>query len=119
MGRTCLASDRHCRAGAAGVEAIMLDKKTIRERLASRKAEMVRMYGVTKIGLFGSFVRGDQRDDSDVDIVVELESENMFRAFFGLKRYLEHLLGRSVDLGLEHALKPAVRERVAKEIIYV
>lgn len=91
----------------------------IQRILAERKGEMHRLFGVTRIGLFGSFARGDQHADSDVDIVVEIESPNRFRAFFGLKHYLENLIGRPVDLGIEHALKPAVKERVDREIIHV
>jgi len=97
----------------------MLDEQKVCALLAERKEEMHRLYGVTRIGLFGSFSRGEQREDSDIDIVVELESANVFRAFFGLKHYLERLLGRPVDLGLEHTLKPIVRDRISKDILYV
>jgi len=97
----------------------MLDRQEICALLAERKDEIQRLYGVTRIGLFGSFSRGEQREDSDIDIVVELESANVFRAFFGLKHYLESLLGKPVDLGLEHTLKPMVRDRISKDILYV
>ncbi len=97
----------------------MLDRQEICSLLAERKDEIQRLYGVTRIGLFGSFSRGEQREDSDIDIVVELESANVFRAFFGLKYYLERLLGKPVDLGLEHTLKPMVRDQVGQDILYV
>jgi len=51
--------------------------------------------------------------------VVELESANAFRSFFGLKLYLEKVFDKQVDLGIEHAIKPAVRENMLKSILYV
>jgi hypothetical protein len=47
---------------------------------------------------------------SDIDIAVEIESQNKFRSFFGLKYYLEEKLHNKIDLGIESALKPAARE---------
>jgi len=97
----------------------MLDRETVCALIKERKNEIQQRYGVTKIGLFGSYVRNEQREDSDIDIVVELNSTNNFRAFFGLKYYLERLLETRVDLGIEHAIKPAVRDHILKTIRYV
>jgi predicted nucleotidyltransferase len=72
------------------------------------------------IGLFGSYVRSEVREDSDIDIAVELRPEHKsLRNFFGLRRYLEQELGRPVDLGIESTLKPQTRDEVAKEIIHI
>lgn len=88
--------------------------------LTSHKEELAHRFGVTSIGLFGSHARSEAREDSDIDIAVELRPENKsLRNFLGLRRYLERELGRSVDLGIESALKPQVREEIAKEIIHV
>lgn len=77
-------------------------------------------FGVTRIGVFGSLVRGDSTLASDVDIVVEMEGDRKnIHSFLQLKRFLENGISRRVDLGFEHALKPAVRERIRKHIIYV
>ncbi len=97
----------------------MLNGEMICTLLRTNKDEMKRQYGVTKIGLCGSYSRDEQRDDSDIDIVVELESGNAFRSFFGLKLYLEKMFDKPVDLGIEHAIKPAVRENMLKSIRYV
>jgi len=97
----------------------MLNKEEICAQLKTRKDEMREEYGVITIGLCGSYSRDEQREDSDIDIVVELESANTFRSFFGLKFYLETMFGRHVDLGIEHTIKPAVRESMLKSICYV
>jgi len=97
----------------------MLNKEIICRLLRTRKDEMNKQYGVTSIGLCGSYSRDEQQEDSDIDIVVELESPNTFRSFFGLKFYLEEMFDKPVDLGIEHAVKPAVRETMLKSIRYV
>jgi len=97
----------------------MLSKENICGLLRDKKTEMRQRFGVTKIGLCGSYSRGEQREDSDIDILVELESSNAFRSFFGLKIYLEEIFHKSVDLGVEHAIKPAVRDHMLKNIYYV
>lgn len=93
----------------------MIDKTLILDFLKIHRNEMVEEFGVTKIGLFGSYVRDEQKEDSDIDIAVEIESNNKFRSFY----YLEDNLGRSVDLGIESTLKPIAKEAIIKDIIYV
>lgn len=86
--------------------------------LSSHKSELAKEYGVTKIGLFGSYARDEQNDDSDIDIAVEIESNNKFRSFFALKHFIEDHLHKKVDLGIESSLKPIAKEYIQKEIIY-
>jgi predicted nucleotidyltransferase len=95
-----------------------MNKITILDFLRSHKDEMHEKFGLIKIGLFGSYVRGEQREDSDIDLAVEIESSNKFRSFFGLKAYLENGLQKRIDLGIEGSLKPVVHEYVEKEIVY-
>ncbi|WP_320040555.1 nucleotidyltransferase family protein [uncultured Desulfobacter sp.] len=96
-----------------------MNKKDILAFLSSYKDEFKIQYGVTRIGLFGSYARGNESNDSDIDIAVEIESFNKFRSFFGLKRELEKGLGRKVDLGIESSLKPITKKYILKEILYV
>ncbi len=95
-----------------------MTKEQILDFLRQHKQEMNDRFGVTKIGLFGSYVRGEAREDSDIDIAVELEGDRLFRKFFALELFLKSNLQKDVDLGIESTLKPIVRERVAKEIQY-
>ena len=83
-----------------------MDKQEILDFLISNKQELNKKYGVTSIGLFGSYARDEAKYDSDIDIAVEIKSRNKFRSFFGLKMYLENHLNNKVDLGIEiHLLK--------------
>jgi len=88
--------------------------------LQTHKDEMAQRFGVVSVGLFGSYARGEAREDSDIDIAIELKPEKKSLSnFFGIRRYLEQQFGKTVDLGIESTLKPLVREMVAKEIIHV
>lgn len=81
---------------------------TIRER-----------YGVARIGVFGSVVRGEATRASDIDILVEFrEGEETFDHFMDLKFYLEDLLGRPADLVITDTLKPRIRSTVLGEVVY-
>ena len=97
-----------------------MTKAEILSYLQTHKGELAQKYGVVKIGLFGSYARDEQNDSSDIDIAIELEkSKKSLSVFFALKREIEQSLGKSVDIGIESALKPIVKEYVLKEIIYV
>lgn len=88
--------------------------------LEAHKDEMAQRFGVVSVGLLGSYARGEAREDSDIDIAIELRPEKKSLSnFFGLRRYLEQQFGKTVDLGIESTLKPLAREMVAKEIIHV
>ena len=96
----------------------MTNKTFILNFLRSHKDEMHEKFGLIKIGLFGSYVRNEQRENSDIDLAVEIESNNKFRSFFGLKAYLEDGLQKNIDLGIESSLKPIVYKYIEKEIVY-
>jgi len=76
-------------------------------------------FGVAKIGIFGSAARGEERPDSDVDVLVEFASgQATFRNFMELAYFLEDLFGRRVDLVTEHGLSGHIRPSVEKEVIW-
>ncbi len=88
--------------------------------LQAHKDELAQRFGVVSIGLFGSFARGKAREDSDIDIAIELMPEKKTLGnFLGIRRYLEQEFGRKVDLGIESTLKPLARKIITKEIIHV
>jgi hypothetical protein len=95
-----------------------MNKQDILTFLRTHKTELQNHFGVSRIGLFGSYARDEQRPDSDIDIAVEIHSDNTFRSFFGLKAYLEDNLHITVDLGMENAIKPAARAAMQQDIIY-
>ncbi len=95
------------------------NKEQLIEFLQCNKDELHRRFGVTSLGLAGSYARGEATADSDIDIVVRLQSENTFRSFFGLLHYLQDSLNAPIDLVTESSLKPLVKESILKDIHYV
>jgi predicted nucleotidyltransferase len=87
--------------------------------LRERHEEIERRFSVKHLALFGSMARDEARGDSDVDVLVEFEGSATFDGYFGLKDYLEQLLGRPVDLVTEKGLKPRARPHVEKDLIRV
>ena len=82
--------------------------------------EPLRRYGVHTIGLFGSFVRGKQTSESDLDFLVEFDSElKSFDNFMALSFFLEELFDRQVDLTTAEALSPYIGPRILAETEYV
>ncbi|AKB26634.1 hypothetical protein MSMTP_3165 [Methanosarcina sp. MTP4] len=76
-------------------------------------------FGVKRIGIFGSFARGEEREDSDLDVLVEFEEgQKTFDNYMDLKFYLEDLFGRDVDLVTEKALKRQLKDIIMKEVVY-
>lgn len=92
----------------------------IKNILREQKNELKERYGVKKIGIFGSFARGEQKEISDVDILVEFERPIGLR-FFELADHIEEILGIKVDLLTPNALKqkPLLWQSAAEDLIYV
>lgn len=88
--------------------------------LRENKAFFHERFGVTRMGIFGSFAQGGETIGSDIDLLVDFEkSKKNIHTFLQLRRLLEKELSRRVDLGFEHSLKPIVRERIEGKVIYV
>ena len=81
--------------------------------------ETQRQFGVKRLALFGSTVRDEAREGSDIDLLVEFEGKADSKRYFGLMFYLEDLLGCTLDLVTDKALRPELRPFVEKEMIYV
>jgi len=93
-------------------------EQIIRSIQESRAA--LRSLGVKSIGLFGSFVRGDTRGQSDVDILVEFDAaKKTFDNFIDTCFLLEDLLGRRVELVTGESISPYIRSYILKEVEYV
>jgi len=96
-----------------------MDKQGIIARLRENEAAL-RARGVTHAALFGSRARGDDRPDSDIDIMIEIEPEAVqdVYAYVGLKSYIAELFTESVDVVDREALKPYVRPPAEAEAVY-
>ena len=86
--------------------------------LAQAKPELARRFGVRRLALFGSYARGEQREDSDVDVVVEVDPSIGLR-FVDLAEEIEDLLGVRTDLVSRRAIKARNWEVIEKELIHV
>ena len=76
-------------------------------------------YRVKSIGLFGSYIRGEQKERSDVDMLVEFDHPVTLLEFVALENILNEMIGKKVDLVMKNALKPRIGERILKEVVYV
>lgn len=106
-----------------------LTKKEIINKLEKHKNDL-KKYGVKRVGIFGSFVRGEQKRKSDIDLVVEFDAsrfgknfEGLFDAYAGLSTYLEDLFKRKVDIltpiSIETIRIKEVAEEIKRSIVYV
>jgi predicted nucleotidyltransferase len=91
----------------------------INDILKKYKEELKEKYGVKEIGIFGSYVRGEQDEESDLDILIEFEKPIGFIRFMKLENSLSELLGVKVELVTKKALKPFIGQRILQEVIYV
>jgi uncharacterized protein len=95
----------------------MLKRQEIENIISENMLYLKQKYGVKKIGLFGSFVRNEETINSDVDILVEFE-RSIGWDFFDLQDFLEQKLGTKVDLVTPLGLKPRMKDKVLKEVVY-
>jgi predicted nucleotidyltransferase len=101
----------------------MKHKKTLMEIidiLKKHEKELKKTYGIKKIGIFGSYLRGEAKEESDFDILVEFEEDANIGLlkFVEIENYLSDLLGVKVDLVEKSALKPRIGKHILKEVIY-
>ncbi len=89
----------------------------IKEIIRSNKNYLNKRFKVKSIEIFGSYARGEQRKDSDLDILVEFEEPIDLINFIELENYLSGLLSIKVDLVTKNALKPRIRDSILKEAI--
>jgi len=92
-------------------------KLTVKEilKVLEKNKEVLKKYGVKRIGLFGSFVRGEQKKGSDIDFLVEFENPS-FDDFMDLVFYLEDLFGRNVELITNGSISPYIQPYIEKEV---
>ena len=95
----------------------MRGQKEIKEILKKYKPSLREKFKVKEIGIFGSYVHGEQSEKSDVDILVEFYAPIGWE-FIDLKEFLEEILGKRVDLVTVKALKPQLRDRILKEVAF-
>ncbi len=100
---------------------MMKSKDEILTFLSLRKNFLRENFHIVKLGLFGSFARGDNESDSDIDLIVEFEenTQNLFDLKRKLKAYLKENLNLEVDICREKYIKPRYKKVILNETQYV
>lgn len=89
------------------------------KKLKELKPEIQEKYKIKEIGVFGSYVRGEQKNSSDLDILVDFyETITLFK-FCALENWLSDVLGEKVDLVMKDSLKPCIGKQILKEVKYL
>lgn len=96
-----------------------MNRKQALTILSRLKPELEKNFGVTRLALFGSTVRNEAHDGSDVDIVVAFDGPATSNRYFGVQFLLEDELGCSVDLVTDKAMKPELRPFIEREAVNV
>lgn len=90
------------------------------EKIKSKITKVLKKNKVSRAGIFGSYSRGKQKKNSDIDIAVEINDKNMsLLGFIGLKLKLEDILGKKIDLVEYSAIKPLIKNRILNEEIKI
>ena len=95
-----------------------MTRRAMISRIRRHRAQLTKL-GVKSVSIFGSFARGEERPDSDVDILVEFDGPATFDRYMDTKFYLEELLGRKVDLVTPKAIKPRMKPYIMQDLIHV
>ena len=93
----------------------------IKDTLHGQKPYLAERYGVTEIGVFGSYVRGEQDPDSDIDVLIELEEPPRIDLFdlVNLEYHLTDLLGVDADVAIKGDLRKRIGKRILSEVVLV
>ena len=96
----------------------MTTRGEILSKLTELKPLLLKDYAVREIGLFGSFSDNSYTEDSDIDLLVDLERPIGWK-FFSLEIYLEKVFGRKIDLVTKNALKTQIKEQILSQVTFV
>jgi hypothetical protein len=91
----------------------------IKNIIKKHEKELKQEYKVKEIGIFGSYLRGKAKEDSDLDVLVEFEEPIGFFKFLELEEYLSNLIGIKVDLVSKKALKPHIGKYILQEVVII
>ncbi|UCH95326.1 MAG: nucleotidyltransferase family protein [Candidatus Aminicenantes bacterium] len=93
--------------------------KEIEDKIKCSKPLLKEKFKVKDIGIFGSYIRGEQTENSDLDVLVEFAEWVGFFKFLELEEYLEELLNLKVDLVSRKALKPKIGQNILREVVMI
>jgi len=96
-----------------------MSRTEVLKQLQAHKPHLAHEFGVKDLALFGSVARDESDRQSDVDVLVRFDGPATSKRYFGLLFYLEDLLGCSVDLVTDKALRPELRPFVERESVFI
>ena len=97
----------------------MSELDRIKQVLKRNKPNLRKEFKIKELGVFGSYVRGDQKKNSDVDILVEFNQTPGFFDYLKTENRLSSLLKRRVDLVMKGSLKPTIGKHIMREVVYI
>jgi uncharacterized protein len=98
----------------------MQDKSMVLSFLKENKDMFKREFHVSKLGLFGSYARGEATEKSDIDLLIEFDGEvDIFETKFMIREFIKNQLGKEVDICREKYLKSYAKDKILSEVIYV
>lgn len=97
----------------------MKTRKEIEETLKKHKPQLRERFKVKEMGIFGSYLRDEQKEDSDIDVLVEFDEPISLLQFISLERNLSEIIGEQVDLVMKTALKPRIGRHILREVHYI
>jgi len=93
--------------------------RTINEIILQHKDELREKYDIKEIGIFGSFVRGEENSKSDIDILIEFNELPDIYILIDLEDFLKNLLKYKVDVVRKAAIRHELREEILEEVVYI
>ncbi len=90
-----------------------------REELKKKIVLTLKRYGAKRIAIFGSYSRGEDNPESDIDILIEFSERKSLLDIVGIEQELSESLGRKVDLLTEKSISPYLIERIKKETVVI
>ena len=97
----------------------MQNTQEILDTIRQSKQHLSLAFNLRAVGVFGSVIRGEQRDGSDIDVLVDLDSKADLLDLIGIGQYLEERLHARVDVVPKAALRQEFRDQVLKEVCYL
>lgn len=93
----------------------------IKQKLNQNLREIKQKYHISQLGIFGSYIRGEATENSDLDILVEFDPQARFGllTFCELENYLSELLAVKVDVVMKEGLKPHISKNILQEVVYL
>jgi uncharacterized protein len=91
----------------------------IRKILRQKKPFLLERYKIKELGIFGSYLRGEEGKKSDLDLLIDFRKSPSFLEFMEIENYLADILGIKVDLVMKNSLKPRIGQHILSEVEYL